>query len=252
MAQERTMQLSKVQRFQIEVINRRELIDCPYNPRQIDDRSKKKLRANLKKVGLLQPVIWNRRTKHIVSGHQRLSLIDSIERRNDYNLQVSVVDLDEKTEKEQVVFLNNELAMGSYDLPKLENLLGDVSFEACGFDKLDLEVLLPGWAKEPSDAAREQLEEVEQLAGDLDDLDEIREKKAKVRDQGNQRTPENTDIEFFVVLVFRNRDDSDTFLDSLKIDRNEKYIAGELVANAIKKGNGNGTGAKPRAVRKDA
>lgn len=248
----KTVQLSKLQKFHVQIVNRKQLVGAPYNPRQIDENARKKLRANIKKVGLIQPLIWNKRSGHIVAGHQRLAIMDGLERRDDYNLEVAVVDFDEKTEKEQVVFLNNEMAMGSFDLPKLESVLKEIDFEAAGFDKLDLEVMLPGWAKPQSPEARQQMSDVENVVADIEqarrddaqagdevegteNLEEIRRKKAQVRDEGNDRNPENTDVEFFVVLVFPNRTASDEFLDMIHVDRSEKYINGEMIANLIAK-----------------
>jgi len=265
--EESKVRLSKLQQFEVQVLNRSELLNCPYNPRQIDETAKKKLRSNIKKVGLLQPIVWNKRTKHIVSGHQRIAIMDSIERNADYNIQVAVVDLDEKTEKEQVVFMNNELAMGTFDLPKLEKLLTEISFEDCGFEKLDLEVLLPSWSKQQTPEAQQQETEVGQMVNDIsskkirsdfgqkhgghpgkaapsedeeefedtEDLEAIREKKQQVIEEGNKNNPENADVEFFLVLVFPDRDEAENFLDLIKISRQEKYISGTLVRDLIAK-----------------
>jgi len=111
----------------------------------IDEGAKKKLRGNLKKVGLLQPIIVNKRSMNIVAGHQRIDQLDSLERGKDYQLDVAFIDVDEKTEKEQNVFLNNELAAGTFDLEKLDKLLRlpDISFENAGFEKFELETILP-------------------------------------------------------------------------------------------------------------
>jgi len=225
--------VSQIQKFRIEVINRKELKNCPYNPRQIDDNARKKLRKNLKKVGLLQPLIWNRITGHIVAGHQRLAIIDALEKNEDYNLQVAVVELDTRTEKEQLIFLNNELTQGSFDLPKLESILKEIDFEAAGFDKLDLQVMLPSWAKEETPAAKKQAEEVDALVEDLENLEVIKKKKKAEREEKNEENPENVDVEFFVVLVFKNRESSEKFLDSIHVDRNEKYISGEMIAEKL-------------------
>jgi hypothetical protein len=227
------VKVSAVQKFRVAVVNRKDLKNAPYNPRQIDDNARSKLRKNLKKVGLLQPIIWNKVTGHVVSGHQRLAIIDAIEKRDNYDMQVAVVELDPKTEKEQVVFMNNELAMGSFDLPKLDHLLKEVDFEFAGFDKLDLQVMLPGWAQEQTPAAKSQAEEVDALVEDLENLEEMKKKKKAVREESNQNNPENLDVEFFVVMVFKNRESSEQFLDKIHVDRNEKYISGEMISEMI-------------------
>jgi len=235
---------------------RTRLRGAPYNPRQIDDNAKKKLKENIKKVGLIQPIIWNKRTGNIVAGHQRIAILDALSRNNpNYNLDVAVVDLDEKTEKEQVVFLNNELAMGSFDLPKLDVLLKEVDFSNCGFDKLDLQVMLPSFELPAGEAAQEQLEDVSRVVDDIEEaikttrsgeavrdaaaFDAAAQKKRAARAQSAEAHPENEDVEFFLVLVFKNRSKSEQFLDLVHVDRSEKYISGEMITGLIQKAEGN-------------
>lgn len=71
--------------------------EAPANPRTISDDARRKLRDNLKRVGLLQPLVWNRRSGNLVSGHQRLSQMDDLMGTANYHLTVAVVDLDDKT-----------------------------------------------------------------------------------------------------------------------------------------------------------
>lgn len=41
------------------------------------------------------PLVWNRRTGILVSGHQRLKALDALEGTEDYELTVSVIDVDD-------------------------------------------------------------------------------------------------------------------------------------------------------------
>ena len=47
-----------------------------YNPRKIAPEARKSLKANLKRIGLLGGIVWNEVTGNLVSGHQRISVID--------------------------------------------------------------------------------------------------------------------------------------------------------------------------------
>lgn len=85
-------------------INRSKLKEAAYNPRHIDEEAKRRLRNVIKANGLVRPIVVNERTMHIVSGHQRIAILDSLERRKDYELDVAFVDMDEKVEREQNVF----------------------------------------------------------------------------------------------------------------------------------------------------
>ncbi len=88
-----------------------DLKPAPYNPRKISATALKGLRASLKRFGLVQPIVFNRRTGHVVGGHQRvLALRESGETQAD----VLVVDLAEKDERALNVTLNNPKIAGDF------------------------------------------------------------------------------------------------------------------------------------------
>lgn len=113
-----------------------------YNPRKITPEAKQKLRTNLKTMGLMGGIVWNKRTGNLVSGHQRLTVLDEDMKynrktmENDYKVIVTVVDLNEKDEKTQNIFFNNQTAMGFFDEDKLKDIMREVDFsELTGFSK---------------------------------------------------------------------------------------------------------------------
>ena len=59
--------LSKYQKFEVEVISRGEIHGADYNPRVISEDARKRLKRMLAKHGLVQPLVWNRRTGNLVS-----------------------------------------------------------------------------------------------------------------------------------------------------------------------------------------
>ncbi len=64
--------------MQIEELPIGQLIPAPYNPRKVlkaGDRGYEKLVRSLAEFSLVQPVIWNRQTGHIVGGHQRVEIL---------------------------------------------------------------------------------------------------------------------------------------------------------------------------------
>src|ERR1035437_8706173 len=119
-------------------MHRADFKNAPYNPREISATAKKRLKDNIDRVGLLSPIVVNRRTNFIVSGHQRLAVLDALEGRKDYWLDVSLVDLDDKAEREQNVFFNNEFAHGTWDLALLRELLPTVGFEQTGMTEREV------------------------------------------------------------------------------------------------------------------
>lgn len=139
------MTLTKHQKFTMVRMNRADIKEAPYNPRRIDKYSRQKLERGLKRNGLVQPIIVNKTTGLLVGGHQRLSILDTLEKSADYELDVAVVEMTDKQAKELVVLLNNQNAMGQWDLDKLSDLMDDIGadFEETGFDQISLESLFP-------------------------------------------------------------------------------------------------------------
>ena len=126
--------------FTVVEMHRPILLDATYNPRQISDQEREKLKAALKRHGLVAPVVWNSRTKNLVGGHQRISIMDSLMGTKDYMLQVSVIDVDEAKEREINILLNNSQAGGSWDLELLKEVFEDpsVTIEGAGFSHSDM------------------------------------------------------------------------------------------------------------------
>jgi len=107
----------------IQKIKISELKPAPYNPRKIKKEELKKLEDSMDKFGYIDPIIYNKRTGHVVGGHQRLSVISS-KLSPDSEIDVSVVDLDEFQEKTLNIALNR--ITGMWDDEKLEQLLQNI------------------------------------------------------------------------------------------------------------------------------
>ena len=187
----------------------------------------------------------NERTMRLISGHQRLAILDSLERRDDYDLNVALVDLDEETERKQNIFHNNENAQGTYDMPRLEKLFGDgISFEKAGFELIDLQVMLPQYEKPLPAAAAEQLAAVQTVTTDIQAAKiaarppklttaQLRQKRKDIRIAAAKKHPETADVEFFSVLGFKNRQNRDGFLLKLGLDPKQQFISGRLVLDRM-------------------
>ena len=93
-----------------------------FNPRDITPENKKRLRQSIESFGLIGAPIYNRRTHHVVGGHQRLSALDAIMNRADYELDVIEVDLSEKDEVRLNVALNNPDLQGTYNFAAIDQL----------------------------------------------------------------------------------------------------------------------------------
>lgn len=134
-----------------------ELRPAPYNPRvelQPGDERYERLKRSLDEFDLVQPLVFNRRTGHLVGGHQRLQVL-----RHEGATEVDcvVVDLPLEREKALNVALNNPRVGGDWDpdrlVPLLEELenLPDVDATLTGFSEEQLRdlVLAPSAPPEP-------------------------------------------------------------------------------------------------------
>lgn len=138
---------NKVSQAEQITVRRSDIHEAPYNPRKISPEAAKLLKDNLKRVGLLGGIVWNRATGNIVSGHQKVAQMDAINRYDpndpdtDYEFRVEVVDFDEKTEKEQNLFMNNRNAQGVFDDDMLRTMLDGIDYKYAGLDDFDLQLL---------------------------------------------------------------------------------------------------------------
>ena len=112
-----------------------------YNPRvdlRPEDEEYQAIERSLKRHGLVQPIVWNRRTNTVFSGHQRLTVLEA---QGETEVTVSVVDLDDIQEKELNVALNK--ITGEWDDDKLSVILNELGEEATdtGFTLPEIDVL---------------------------------------------------------------------------------------------------------------
>ena len=136
-----------LQKFEAIKIHRSQINFASYNPRAIDDDARKNLRNNLKTKGLLDTLVWNKTTGNLVSGHQRLNILDEYYQKKfkslDYYLTVAMVELTQQEEVEQNIFFNNARAMGSFDDDLMTKLFkdpdfGNIDFKAAGMNDEDI------------------------------------------------------------------------------------------------------------------
>lgn len=119
-----------------------------YNPRKISEESRKTLKRGIKKFGLVGGIVVNKRTGFtVVSGHQRLSVMDELQKynpdtkENDYRIRVDVVDMDEKSEKELNILANNPNAQGTWDYDALRELVPEIDYKDAGLTDADLNMI---------------------------------------------------------------------------------------------------------------
>lgn len=127
----------------VQEISVKKLKDAPYNPRVVLEPGMpdyEKLKKSMETFGSVLPIVWNKRTGHVVGGHQRLAVLRSMGAKT---VPCSVVDLDEADEKVLNLALNR--IKGRWNFDKLEELLEDFDRETAsltGFTEDEIAVIL--------------------------------------------------------------------------------------------------------------
>lgn len=155
------------------LIARTELVNAPYNPRTINRIAAKRLKGSIQSHGLVGGIVWNRRTGHIVGGHQRLNQLDELEGTSEYTLEVDVIDVDLDEEKELNIALNNRTMQGEFDNDKLAGVIQDLvearrNIERTGFTMHDCQemigdIMLAGEAAVQRDTEASVFAELDEL-----------------------------------------------------------------------------------------
>ena len=218
---------TKFQRFEVRQVRRGVIKNADYNPRVISGEARKRLKRKIRKAGLVEPLIWNETTGNLVGGHQRLSILDELEGRSDYELTVSVVRLDAAAEKKLNVFLNNASAMGEWDEERLADIVKEFEDapEDLGFDLADLNVVF----------------EDGELGGLFDDrnetatadIEKIREMK-EIRKKHRRQSDETESGDHYAVLVFSSERKRDGFLKRCGFEKGQRFVNGEEMMRLLK------------------
>lgn len=244
------MELSKYIKSESVELNRSAIHFAGYNPRKLSEESRKTLKRGIKKFGLVGGIVVNKRTGlTVVSGHQRLSVMDELQKfpDNDYRIRVDVIDVDEKQEKELNILMNNPNAQGSWDYDALARLVPDIDYKDAGLTDADLNMIgcdfllqteeensLAGALEEMMQPVTEQ-KEAEKAARQLERAEKVahmKDVKQQVKEQA-QETAANMDA--YLMLSFDTWEAKAAFCERFGYDPNMKFIKGEVFDEQIER-----------------
>ncbi len=149
-----------IQKISISKIN-----PAAYNPRvnlKPGDAEYEKLKNSIDSFGYVEPLVWNRQTGNLVSGHQRLKILIG---QGLIEVEASIVDL--PLEKEKALNLALNKIRGDWDDEKLALLLNELN------KTQDLDVVLTGF-------------DVSEISQILDRAEEIKEDNFNIEDEINK------------------------------------------------------------------
>lgn len=248
------MELSKYIKSESVELNRSAIHLADYNPRKISEESRKILKRGIKKFGLVGGIVVNKRTGFtVVSGHQRLSVMDELQRynpdtkENDYRIRVDVVDMDEKSEKELNILANNPNAQGSWDYDALRELVPDIDYKDAGLTEADLNMIGCDFLL--------QTEEENNIAGELESM--MSEVNARHEAEKAQRQMERAaktahmkgvkkqvkeaaqkqaqDMDAYVMLSFDTWEAKAAFCRRFGYDPYDKFLKGEVFDSQVER-----------------
>jgi len=129
-----------IQKIKSEMLNPAE-----YNPRKNlkpGDKEYEKLKKSIETFGYIELVVWNKRTGNVVSGHQRLKILQEL---GYSEIECIIIDVDSDNEKALNIAMNK--IGGEWDEDKLASLIADLDSNAfdvsvTGFDAAEVEELM--------------------------------------------------------------------------------------------------------------
>lgn len=220
---------SKLQSFVMKTVKRSQIKAADYNPRMISDEAKKRLKKGMKKYGLVQPLIWNERTGVLVSGHQRLSIMDEMEKwpENDYTLEVAAIDVSEKDERTLNVQLNNTSMMGEFDLDVLRDMSAGLDLDDLGFSDSDLDLIFG----EGGGEIGEMMTDTPEVTESKDKLDEIKAEREKMN---TEKEAENS-ASFYFIIVCDNEEQRTRLMNAMQVPVFEDFVPADRLKRLVGK-----------------
>lgn len=222
------------------------------NPRSISTENRKALKRGIKKFGMVGGMVVNKRTGYtLVSGHQRLSVMDELQKynpktkENDYIIRVDLIDVEEKEEKELLILLNNPSAQGEWNYDILRELIPDIDYKDAGLTEQDLDIIgvdfhfqteeeniiadeldtrmEPVREERQAEVAQKQAERAEKVA-------HLKQVKEEVK-QAATKAAANMDA--YLMLSFDTWDAKAEFCEKFGFNPDEKFLKGEIFSEKI-------------------
>jgi len=162
----------------IEEVPTNKINPAEYNPRTISKEALKGLKNSIDKFGYVEPIVWNKKTGNLVSGHQRFKVVG-----HNGSVKAVVVDLSLKDEKALNITMNNRHIQGDWELGITEELLKELKLELPEFDdiglgnladELKIDLGLNGYDETKDDEVPEPPKEARLKLGDLVELGDHR------------------------------------------------------------------------------
>lgn len=214
---------------------RSQIHPADYNPREIGENEKSTLKKGLKNFGLLGGIVVNKGTGYtIVSGHQKVSLLDEMAGypEHDYELKVELIDVDQKTEIEINFFMNNPSAQGRWNEQKVKILIPQIDPKRAGFSNLDLAAFGVKIEVPKAEEIKKAIEDTQKPVEELKAARKEAVKKVK-EETAAKAAAKAAEADTFITLSFTTAKAKAEFCERFGYAPEEKFINGEVFADRI-------------------
>ncbi|KAB6445336.1 DNA methylase [Phocaeicola vulgatus] len=235
-------------------LKRSQINPASYNPRTISDEGKKALKRSIKLYGVVGGIVVNQATGYtIVGGHQKVAVLDELNKydksthENDYTLRVELINVDEKTEKQLNITLNNPNVGGNWDFDALARIVPDIDWKDAGLTDADLNMIGVDYLLQTEEessiadalsdmmASVTEQKEAEKAAKRLERAEKVahmKEVKQQVKENA-QKQAENMDA--YVMLSFNTYEAKAAFCERFGYDGNTKFLKGEVFDEQVER-----------------
>lgn len=233
---EKVKEAPKIKQSETVIIKRFQIKFNPKNVKRHTEEGIKQQLKNFKNIGYLSGIIWNELTGNLVSGHKRIQALDLFYKNTpdtpvNYDVKVEKVNLTEKQELEQLVYMDARSTNTGQDYDLLAVILPDIDYKLAGLtpDELNLiSVESPLIDFNPQQEIKQDFNELgkdyEQKKADVKAMKE----KIKNNVQENQG-------ETYVSLSFNSHENKCAFMERFGFKSDLRFINGESFSDMIER-----------------
>jgi hypothetical protein len=230
--------MKKIETSETIVIKRSKINFAPYNPKKHTKEAIKDQINNILRVGFLGGIVWNDQTGNLISGHKRVMAFDLHYKydgteQKDYEIKVERVSFDEKTEKEQNIYMDAVSKNTRQDYSLIAEI-EDIDFKLAGLDDNDLNMMSVFNENITVDSRNELFGDIDTIVSDENKLkdekkQQVKDAKKKYKESVNQRNMGGA----YVTLSFDDVDNKKEFMNMFGFNPDDLFIKGELMVNKI-------------------
>ena len=229
---------------EIVTMKRSQIKPADYNPRTISAEQKKELKKSIRLYGVVGGMIVNKQTGFtLVGGHQKLLILDELNKYpdNDYTLRLEVVDIDEKTEKEMNLMLNNPNSQGDWDYDMLREMIPEIDYKNAGLSAEDLSLIgidfefqteTENYIADALDDLVVPIEEKREAEREIANTkkEEVKAMKQKIKDDAEDKARE---MDSYVMVNFDSNKAKADFMERFGMHAMDKFVKGEYLIQLI-------------------